>query len=110
MPQLAEQDDVSRWIAKNRIKVKKISDGITDIQMIKKETQSAVSTPVGGSQGAGKLLQKAATSKKGNDFESTTSEADWGKDFTAIYVKGKASDKVNVSFITVVTIPYTAFF
>uniref|UniRef100_A0AC35EZR4 Uncharacterized protein n=1 Tax=Panagrolaimus sp. PS1159 TaxID=55785 RepID=A0AC35EZR4_9BILA len=54
------------------------------------------SVSVGGSEGAGKLFQKAATSKKGNDFDSTTSDADWGKDFTAIYVKGKASDKVNV--------------
>uniref|UniRef100_A0AC34G0T0 Bridge-like lipid transfer protein family member 1 N-terminal domain-containing protein n=1 Tax=Panagrolaimus sp. ES5 TaxID=591445 RepID=A0AC34G0T0_9BILA len=96
MPQLNEQDDVSRWIAKNRIKVKKISDGITDIQMIKKEAQaSAVSTPVGGPQGAGQLLQKASATKKNNDFESITSDADWGKDFTAIYVRGKASDKVN---------------
>ncbi|KAE9555244.1 hypothetical protein FO519_001495 [Halicephalobus sp. NKZ332] len=79
---------VAQWIVDNRIKSFKISEGVSDVNLIKKDlTPSSSMSPIS----PGNRLQKFST--------EVASEADWGREPTSIYVRGQLGESFRI-FIT----------
>uniref|UniRef100_A0A7E4VU99 FSA_C domain-containing protein n=1 Tax=Panagrellus redivivus TaxID=6233 RepID=A0A7E4VU99_PANRE len=96
MPAFTGRGSLALWIVDYAAKISKTVDGITDVQLVKKPTaiNVEVTTPV-ALRKQSSLAKTPSTPTIGPTMEAIM-DADWGKDTTALYVRGKAGDKLNL--------------